>query len=98
MSISSNNKSVLMVELNEMKRKTREKRKAYWLSNKISQASIEGGYRDKGRIEIVDPGANTEAVFQHHQPDSHVRVHNQKRPHFILRFCLIEKKLDTSPS
>jgi transposase InsO family protein len=66
-----NNKSVLVQELNEMKRQTREKRKAYWAEQqKISQPSIEGGYRGKDRTEIVDPGANTEAVFQHQQPDS----------------------------
>jgi len=66
-----NNKSVLMQELNEMKRQTREKRKAYWAEQqKISQPSIEGGIPGKGRTEIVDPGANTEAVFQHQQPDS----------------------------
>ncbi len=58
-----NNKSVLMRELDEMKRQTREKRKAYWAEQqKISQPSTEGGYRGKGRTEIVDPGANTEAV------------------------------------
>jgi|SRR5688572_30041263 len=67
-----NNKSVLMQELDEMKRQTREKRKAYWAEQqKISQPSIEGGYRGKGRTEIVDPGANTEAVFLHRQPDSY---------------------------
>ena len=67
-----NNKSVLMQELDAMKRQTREKRKAYWAEQqKISQPSIEGGYRGKGRTEIVDPGANTEAVFQHRQPDSY---------------------------
>jgi putative transposase len=66
-----NNKSLLVQELNEMKRSTREKRKAYWAKQeKISQPSIEGGYQGKGPIEIVDPGANTEAVFQHQQPDS----------------------------
>jgi len=68
-----NNKSALVQELNEMKRRTREKRKAYWADHqKTSQASIEGGTRGKGRIEIVDPGANTEAVFQQQQPDSQI--------------------------
>ncbi len=67
-----NNKSVLVQKLNEMKRKTREKRKAYWAEQqKISQASIAGGSRGKGLTEIVDPGANTEAVFQQQPPDSH---------------------------
>jgi putative transposase len=66
-----NNKSLLVQELNEMKRSTREKRKVYWAKQeKISQPSIEGGYQGKGPIEIVDPGANTKAFFQHQQPDS----------------------------
>jgi hypothetical protein len=30
-----------------------------------------GGCLDKGRGEIVDPGANKEAVFKSGQPDSH---------------------------
>jgi transposase InsO family protein len=66
-----NNKSLLMAELNEMKRKTREKRKAYWRqnSNPGSMPSA-GGYSDKGQSHSVDPGANTAAVFQHQLPDS----------------------------
>ena len=45
--------------------------------------------------EIVDPGANTEAVFQHRQPDSHSESPTTKTTHLIPQFCLIEKKLDT---
>ena len=38
-----NNKTALIEELEEMKRKTREKRKAYWAEQpKIRQPSIEG--------------------------------------------------------
>ena len=67
-----NNKSALLQELNDLKRKTREKRKAYWAEKQnISQPPIEGGCPGKGQCEIVDPGANTEAVFQNQQPDSH---------------------------
>ena len=67
-----NNKSLLLHELNDMKRKTREKRKVYWAERQnLGQPSIEGGCSGKGQSEIVDPGANTEAVFQHQQPDSH---------------------------
>lgn len=67
-----NNKSLLLQELKEMKKTTREKRKAYWAQQRsISQQPIEGSSPGKGQIEIVDPGANTEAVFQHQQPDSH---------------------------
>ena len=67
-----NNKSVLLAELKELKRRTRERRKAYWAEKQnISQPPIEGGCPGKGQCEIVDPGANTEAVFQNQQPDSH---------------------------
>lgn len=67
-----NNKSLLLQELKEMKKMTREKRKAYWAQHRnIAQQSIEGRYPGKGRSEIVNPGANTEAVFKHQQPDSH---------------------------
>jgi putative transposase len=68
-----NNKSRLMAELKEMKRKTREKRKAYWVrQQKLSQPPPPGGCKDKGHSEIVNPGANTEAVFQHQPPDSQI--------------------------
>lgn len=67
-----NNKSLLLQELNEIKRKTREKRKAYWAEQRnIGQLLIEEGSPGKAPSEIVNPGANTEAVFQHQQPDSH---------------------------
>lgn len=67
-----NNKSVLMQDLNEMKRKTREKRKAYWAEKQnVGQPPIVGGCQGKEQTGIVNPGANNEAVFQHQQPDSH---------------------------
>jgi NAD-dependent dihydropyrimidine dehydrogenase PreA subunit len=67
-----NNKSTLLHQLKDIKRKTREKRKAYWEKKQnITQPSIEEGCPGKGQCEIVDPGANTEAVFLHRQPDSH---------------------------
>ena len=66
-----NNKSLLLAELAEMKRKTRERRKAYWAEKqKDDQPSVEGGCPDKGQSRSVDPRANTEAVFQHQPPDS----------------------------
>lgn len=66
-----NNKSRLLAELKEMKRNTREKRKAYWTEQpKLKAAPSEGPCPDKGEREIVNPGANTEAVFQHQLPDS----------------------------
>jgi putative transposase len=65
-----NNKSVLMAELKEIKRTTREKRKAYWTQrSNSSQQPIEGGCQGKGRGEIVDPGAYTEEIFDREQPD-----------------------------
>ena len=66
-----NNKSRLLAELQEMKRRTREKRKAYWVQNRNpSSTPSAGGCPGKGRCEIVDPGVNTEAVFKNQQPDS----------------------------
>jgi transposase InsO family protein len=66
-----NNKSMLIQELIEMKRRSREKRKAYWARQpNIGQALTEGGTQGKGRSKIVHPGANTEAVFQDQPPDS----------------------------
>jgi len=65
-----NNKSTLLQELNEMKSKTREKRKAYWVErSQERQLSIEGGCAGKGRGEIVDPEAYTEEIFDRQQPD-----------------------------
>jgi len=77
-----NNKSRLMAELKEMKRKTREKRKAYWATQqKLSQPPPAGGCPDKGHSEIVNPGANTQAVFStsitgfsNREPDNQKRL------------------------
>jgi putative transposase len=66
-----NNKSTLLQQLKEMKNTTREKRKAYWAQHRNNgQQPIEGECPGKGQSEIVNPRANTEAVFQHQQPDS----------------------------
>jgi len=66
-----NNKSKLLAELNEIKRKTREKRKAYWEQTRYPGSTrSEGGCPDKGQGRSVDPGANTAAVFQHQPADS----------------------------
>jgi putative transposase len=65
-----NNKSVLLEELNAIKRKTRERRRTYW-ANRLSdgQKPMEGRSPGKGRDEIVDPGAYTEEIFDRQQPD-----------------------------
>jgi putative transposase len=79
-----NNKTALVQELNEMKINTRQKRKAYWAEQqKSSPASIAGGTRGKGQSEIVDPGANNEAVFQQQPPDS--RTEDPKTENDSLR-------------
>jgi putative transposase len=65
-----NNKSMLLQELNELKRRTREKRKAYWAERSNGcQQSTEGGCPGKAHGEIVDPGAYTEEIFDRQQPD-----------------------------
>jgi putative transposase len=67
-----NNKSWLLAEIKQIKRTTRDKRKAYWADHqKNGKPPTEGGCSDQGQIEIVDPGVNTEAVFQHQPADSH---------------------------
>lgn len=66
-----NNKSWLLAELKEMKRKTREKRKAYWQQSRNPDSTPPaGGCPDKGQDRSVNPGANTEAFFQHQPLDS----------------------------
>ena len=66
-----NSKSRLLAELKEIKRSTRERRKAYW-EQKRNPDSIpsEGECPGKAPARSVNPGANTEAVFQHQPPDS----------------------------
>jgi len=67
-----NNKSRLLAELKEMKRKTREKRKEFWRRRSETAPGLDlGGTQGMGRSEIVDPGANTQAVFQEQPSDSH---------------------------
>lgn len=65
-----NNKSMLLQELAELKRKSREKRKAYWADRSNGgQQPIDGGCPGKGQDEIVDPGAYKEEIFHRRQPD-----------------------------
>ena len=68
-----NNKSRLLAELKEMKRKTREKRKEFW--SRRSETTVEfdsGGSLGMGRPRSVYPGANTQAVFQEQLSDSRI--------------------------
>ena len=65
-----NNKSVLLQELNELKRQSRERRRAYWDDRSNGrQQPIEGGCPGKGQTEIVDPGAYKEEIFDRRQPN-----------------------------
>ena len=65
-----NNQSVLLQKLIEMKRKSRERRKTYWVQrSQERQPSMEGGGPGKGQSEIVDPGAYTEEIFDREQPE-----------------------------
>jgi len=66
-----NNKTRLLAELKEMKRTTREKRKAFWLrrAEKATGPNL-GDTQGMDRSEIVDPGANTAAVFKDQLSDS----------------------------
>ena len=66
----TNNKSRLLQELHEIKRRTRERRKAYWANRSNGrQQPIEGGCRGKGQDEIVNPGAYKEEIFDRQQPN-----------------------------
>jgi transposase InsO family protein len=68
-----NNKSRLLAELKEMKQKTRERRKEFWMKRSESARGLDlGGTFGMDRFEIVDPGANTEAVFQQQPSDSRI--------------------------
>jgi transposase InsO family protein len=66
-----NNKSWLLAEIKEMKRKTRESRKAYWEQNRNPDSTPSAGRSpDKGPAPSINPGANTEVASQHQPPDS----------------------------
>lgn len=65
-----NNESVLREELKEIKKTTRDKRKAYWNQRSNGgQRLDEGGCPGKGQGEIVDRGAYREVIFDREQPD-----------------------------
>jgi hypothetical protein len=65
-----NNKSALLEELHAIKRQTRDNRKAYWVQRSNGdQVPAQGGCPDKGRVEIVDPGAYMEEIFDRQQPE-----------------------------
>jgi hypothetical protein len=56
-------------ELDSMNTKSQQTMKAYWMENTAHRPAA-GGCLGKGRGEIVDPGANKEAVFRSGQLDS----------------------------
>jgi hypothetical protein len=57
-----------MKELDIVNRKTQQTMKTYSMENTAHRRAT-GGCLDKGRGQIVDPGANKEAVFKSGQPD-----------------------------
>ena len=82
-----NNKSLLLAELKEMKRRTREKRKVYWEENRNPGSTpSEGGCPDKGPARSVDPGTNTAAVFQHQPSDSQIETPTTENDSLVESF------------
>ena len=71
MCISSITKAAV-AELKEMKRTDPRETKSLLGGKTKNQSTVRsrGDVQVRVRTEIVDPGANTEAVFQHQQPDS----------------------------
>lgn len=59
-----NNKTMLLNELQTMKKVSREKRKAYWRKQvRFNENPVEGGYTGMCQDEIVDCKVNIEAVL-----------------------------------
>jgi hypothetical protein len=74
-----------------IKRKTQQTMKPYWMENTAHRPAA-GGCLDKGRGEIVDPGANKEAVFKSGQPDPQSDgPATQNDSAHAVDFCLLEK-------
>jgi len=66
-----NNKSRLLAELKEIKRKTREKRKEYWARQSETAPALDpGGTQGIGQPRNANPGANTAAVSLDQPTDS----------------------------
>jgi putative transposase len=65
-----NNRSVVLQELKELKRRSRERRRAYWAERLTTrELPLEGGCPGKGREEIVDPGAFTDEFSDGQESD-----------------------------
>jgi hypothetical protein len=91
-----NNKSLLLREIEEIKRKTREKRKAYWSEQQKSRhTSIAGVPEVRVRPRSSILGQIRRPFFTETNRILRMRIPNPKTTHFIRRFRLIEKKLDT---
>ena len=79
-----NNKSRLLAELKEIKRRTRERRKAYWEQKRNpGSTSFEGGCPGKGPAQSVDPGANTEGIFKPKPMDSRIESPTTKNDSLV---------------
>ena len=85
---------MLLQELAELKRRSRDRRKAYWgHRSNASQQPIPGGCAGKGQGEIVDPEAYKEEVFDQRQPNSSKSESRAKNKRFtkFLDFVSFEK-------
>jgi len=84
-----------LAELKEIKRKTREKRKAYWKQNPNPRSTpAEGDVQTRVRAEELILGQIPKAFFNTNYRNLRPRVPQPKTTHLSNRFCLIEKKLD----
>ena len=82
-----NNKSRLLVEIKEMKRKTRAMRKEYWEQQRNPGSTpAAGGCPSQGPARSVNPGANTEAVFQQQHTDSQIESPTTENFSLVYRF------------
>ena len=92
-----NNNSKLLAEINEMKRKTREKRKAYWEQTRYPGSTrSEGGCPTRVRAPALILGQIRRPFFNINQRILATRIPQPETTHLLKRFCLIEKKLDNA--
>src|SRR5688572_29039403 len=92
-----NNKSLLLAELKEMKRRTREKRKVYWEQNRNPGSTpSEGDVPIRVRPVALILGQIRQPFFNINHRILKPRLPQPKTTHLLNRFCLTEKKLDSS--
>jgi hypothetical protein len=90
-----NNKSRLLAELKEMKRRTREKRKVYWEQNRNPDSTpCAGGCPTRVRTVALILGQIRRPFFNINPRILTSRVLQPITTHLLNWFCLTEKKLD----